>query len=373
MSFQPSEEEIPLTPVRDQEDTPPDVLGHETPVHRNTKTKRHHIAVAQHHTSSGSSEDELEETPSNSTNDSTSRGLSITSNSHETSQTTSDRDVSDGVDAVQHNKSHNKSQALSGGAHDDSNELNELNEMNESTDLLYRSQDPLPSLPESHHISPQNVADDPLDTSPTDKLSQTLSPGDDTIDPLVYSLDPNQHPIRNGVRDGVRDTVRDTVRSMTMDSEQSEHNQATKATVLVTWVPKHVSGSELTVIAMETVNVMHSDPISLYDNPLAFGHDHISGGSELHGVNSVNAVIILQSMHWTRVHQTRNGKIGVVPSNILSFEGNPIRQCWIKVRVQHSYLAKSKEQLTVETYEKIQIYGEVDAHGMILAKRKTFS
>merc|ERR1719295_1141627 len=136
-----------------------------------------------------------------------------------------------------------------------------------------------------------------------------------------------------------------------------------KAVVVVTWVPKHVSGSELTVIAMESVSVLHFEPISLYDNPLShLGQDQ---GSDL------NAMIILQSMHWTRIHQTRNGKVGVVPSNILCFEGNPIRQCWIKVRVQHSYLAKSKEQLTVETNERIQIYGEVDSLGMILAKRKT--
>ena len=111
------------------------------------------------------------------------------------------------------------------------------------------------------------------------------------------------------------------------------------------------------MIAGESVVVVHSEPISLRDNPLALRHE---------------AVIILQSVHWTRA-RSRNGKVGVVPSNILSFEGNPIKKCWTKVHIQHSYMAKTRDQLTVDSHEKVQIYGEVDHDGMILAKCKTFS
>jgi len=155
----------------------------------------------------------------------------------------------------------------------------------------------------------------------------------------------------------------DSIRSMTMGSEApvSGANQAVKGEVLVTWVPTHLSGAELTVIAGDWVSILHSEPISLRDNPLAMRSED---GSDL------NAVIILQSMHWTKA-RSRSGKVGVVPSNIVSFEGNPVRDCWTKVRIKHSYSAKTQRQLTVDAHEKVQIYGEVDHHGMILAKRKT--
>ncbi len=74
-------------------------------------------------------------------------------------------------------------------------------------------------------------------------------------------------------------------------------------------------------------------------------------------------------MHWTQIEQ-RSGKIGVIPSNILAYDNNPINNVWIKVRIKHSYMATASNQLSITSNEKLQIYGCLNEDGMIKARQK---
>ena len=147
-------------------------------------------------------------------------------------------------------------------------------------------------------------------------------------------------------------------------STEQKTKKIVKAHVMVTWVPTNTTAAELTVIAGSTVSVIHSEPIrkQIFDNPLALKN---TPSGEFDKIISIN------SMHFTKV-QLRNGKIGIVPSNILRYDENPISNIWTKVKVQHSYMAKEENELTISTQERLQIYGIVQEDGMITAKRKKF-
>lgn len=136
-------------------------------------------------------------------------------------------------------------------------------------------------------------------------------------------------------------------------------NIAIKATVICTWVPTSTAASEVTVIGGDLVTVLDSEPIALSNNPL-HGDDiaHI-----------MPTVIVLKCMHWTRV-RLRNHKMGVVPSNVLSFASNPIRDVWIRVKAVHAYSAKNGRELSLCANDKLQIHGCVNDNGMVRAKTK---
>ena len=164
-----------------------------------------------------------------------------------------------------------------------------------------------------------------------------------------------------------RTTSKPKRRTTTIDSDVSIasnsndltlNNKIIRANILCTWVPKQRSGSELTVIAGDIVTIIHCEPIQLMDNPLAKNTN-----------NQIDKVIILKSVHWTTIRQ-RSGKVGIVPSNILKYDENPINNVWTKVKIQHSYMAKGANELTISSGERLQILGCVSNEGMITAKRK---
>eukprot|EP01083_Nonionella_stella_P047112 126137_1 len=140
-------------------------------------------------------------------------------------------------------------------------------------------------------------------------------------------------------------------------------DNVTKAMILYTFVPKH-KGTELTVLAGEFVTVLESEAITFMDNPLALMNNPS-------GDTKYDKIIVLNNMHWTRI-QSRNGT-GLVPSNILSYDENPIHNVWTKVTVEHLYNAKAPSQLSISANERLQIYGVVTDDGMILAKRNDTS
>ncbi|ETO06056.1 hypothetical protein RFI_31337 [Reticulomyxa filosa] len=180
-------------------------------------------------------------------------------------------------------------------------------------------------------------------------------------------------------------------KSMSSTNEmQTTENVPIKAKVICTYVPKSPV-YELTVIAGEVVDIIDNMTFSTYQLKSVLD-DSIQGviagskkkiymymyiienESELieHALYENEQVMIDDShprFHWTLI-QSRNGKVGLIPSFVLSYTQNPIHDVWNQIYVNFTYSAKTEQEIDVAAGEKISICGIANMQGLIQAKNR---